>query len=371
MNVKSTFNVLKSTATEFGEDKVLRLSAALAYYAIFSIGPLLAIVVGVAGLALGKEGVREHVHQALQGMLGEGSAKTIDSMMAARSQGTSLITTIIGVVALLFGAAGVFGQLQDSLNTIWEVKAKPKAGIGALIRNRFLSFSMVLGVGFLLLISLALSTAVAAFTGQLNQWIPMGNLIGHLVDFIVSFGVVTLLFAMIFKFLPDVKIPWSKVWVGAMGTAVLFSLGKLLLGLYLGRASTSSAYGAAGSVIVILMWIYYASVILLFGAELTQVYTRQAGVQIVPTKYAMLVTEEDRQEQGISRDKTGATKRRPAGGRELAGTRPRLVQHIPGKVLSEHAGEVVWMMFATGVVAGALLIFKPLRRAVRIYGKIM
>jgi membrane protein len=373
MNAKSAFKVLKCTVTEFGEDNVLRLSAALAYYAIFSIGPLLAIVVGVAGLALGKEGVRQHVHQALQGMLGESSAKTMDSMMAARSHGTSLMTTIIGIVALLFGAAGVFGQLQDSLNTIWEVKAKPKAGIGAMIRNRFLSFSMVLGVGFLLLVSLALSTAVAAFTAELNRRIPMGNLIGHTVDFIISFGVVTLLFAMIFKYLPDVKIPWSKVWVGAIGTALLFTLGKFLLGLYLGRQSTSSAYGAAGSVIVILMWVYYASVIVLFGAEFTQVYATQTGAKIVPKKYAVPVTQEERSQEGIPKDKTEAPERRPGRGGDLAGARPRpgLASHVPGKVLSDHAGEVVWMLFATGVVAGALLRFKPLRRAVRLYSRIV
>jgi membrane protein len=366
MNAKSIFNLMKSTVKEFGEDNVLRLSAALAYYAIFSIGPLLAIVVGVAGLALGKEGVREHVHQALQGMLGEGSAKTIDSMMAARSHGTSVITTVVGIVALLFGAAGVFGQLQDSLNTIWEVKAKPNAGIGALVRNRFLSFSMVLGVGFLLLVSLAVSTALAAFTQELNRRIPMGNVVGHAVDFIVSFGVVTLLFAMIFKFLPDMKIPWRKVWVGAIGTALLFTLGKFALGLYLGRQSTASAYGAAGSVIVILMWIYYASVILLFGAEFTQVYAKRTGAKIVPTKYAVPVREEERAEQGIPRDKTGAGKRQE----ELAGARPAPARNGPGKTLSENEFDLAWLMFATGFVAGAILKFKPVRKVAKLYSKI-
>src|SRR5579862_202507 len=186
MNLKSAFNIVKGTAVEFGEDNVLRLSAALAYYAIFSIGPLLAIVVGLAGLAFGHDAVRDQIHRALQGMLGEGSAKTVDSMMAARSHGTSLITTIIGIVVLLFGAAGVFGQLQDSLNTIWEVKSKPGAGVWALVRNRFFSFSMILGVGFLLLVSLALTTALAALTGALDNIIPMGAVLGHIVEFIVS-----------------------------------------------------------------------------------------------------------------------------------------------------------------------------------------
>lgn len=369
MKIKSAFNIIKGTATEFGEDNVLRLSAALAYYAIFSIGPLLAIVVGLAGLAFGHDSVRQQIHHALQGMLGENSAKTVDSMMAARSHTGSLITTIVGIVALLFGAAGVFGQLQDSLNTIWEVKAKPHAGMWALVRNRFLSFSMVLGVGFLLLVSLALSTAIAALTGALNRMIPMGNVVGHIVDFVVSFGIITLLFAMIFKFLPDVKIPWRKVWVGAIGTAFLFTLGKFLLGLYLGKQSTSSSYGAAGSVIVILMWIYYASVILFFGAEFTQVYAKATGAQIVPSKYAVPVSEQEREEQGIPRDKTGAkqkaqpafaahkgeTQAAPAG--EPVGT--------PARRLPEGAFDVAWVMFLGGLVAGSLFRFKLPRKALK------
>lgn len=372
MNVKKAVNILKCTTSEFGEDNVLRLSAALAYYAIFSIGPLLAIVVGLAGLAFGNDSVRQHIHESLKGMLGENSARMIDSMMAARSHASSLITTIIGLVALLFGAAGVFGQLQDSLNTIWEVKAKPGGGVWAFVRNRFLSFSMVLGVGFLLLVSLALSTALAAFSGELNRLIPMGDVIGHIVDFVVSFGVVTVLFAMIFKFLPDVKIPWGKVWVGAIGTALLFTLGKFLLGLYLGRQSTSSAYGAAGSVIVILMWIYYASVILFFGAEFTQVYARQTGAKIVPKKYAVPVTEEERAEEGIPKDKSLAPKRNSGSKYPHApGLSPGPVIHSPGRVLSENAVETVWLLFAAGVVAGALLKFKPLRKAVRLYSKII
>ncbi len=372
MKIKSAVNIVKGTATEFGEDNVLRLSAALAYYAIFSIGPLLAIVVGLAGLAFGNDHVRHQIHQSLQGMLGENSAKTIDSMMAARSHSKSLITTIIGIVALLFGAAGVFGQLQDSLNTIWEVKAKPGAGIWGLVRQRVLSFSMILGVGFLLLVSLALSTALSAFAGTLNNMIPMGNLVAHAVDFIVSFGVVTALFAMIFKYMPDVKIPWSKVWIGAIVTALLFTAGKYLLGLYLGRASTSSAYGAAGSVIVILMWVYYASVILFAGAEFTQVYAKQTGAKIVPDKYAVPVTEEERAEQGIPKDKTGSKKPQ---------AHPKPQEHVPvgapalaarttaGNNLSKDAFDVAWVTFATGCIVGALLRIKPVRKAVDLYTK--
>jgi len=371
MKIKSAFNIIKGTAAEFGEDNVLRLSAALAYYAIFSIGPLLAIVVGLAGLAFGNEHVSHQIHQSLQGMLGENSAKTIDSMMTARSHSKSLLTTIIGVVALLFGAAGVFGQLQDSLNTIWEVKAKPGAGIWGLVRQRFLSFSMILGIGFLLLVSLALSTALGALAGMLNNMIPMGDLVAHAIDFIVSFGVVTLLFAMIFKYLPDVRIPWSKVWIGAIVTALLFTLGKYLLGLYLGRASTSSAYGAAGSVIVILMWVYYASVIVLAGAEFTQVYAKRTGAKIVPDKYAVPVTKEERAEEGIPKDKTDAKKPQahPKPGEHLPAGAPAFAARTTSgkRPISEDAFDVAWVTFATGCIVGALLRIRPVRKAVDRY----
>ena len=365
MNAKSAFNIVKGTVTEFSEDNVLRLSAALAYYAMFSIGPLLAIVVGVVGLAFGHESVQREIHHGMQGMLGENSAKTLDSMMAARSHGKSIATTIIGVVVLLFGAAGVFGQLQDSLNTIWEVKTKPKAGIWAFIRNRFFSFSMVLGVAFLLLVSLAISTALAAFTGALNRMVPMGDVVGHIVDFIVSFGIVTLLFAMIFKFLPDVRVPWRKIWIGAIGTALLFTLGKFLLGLYLGRQSTASAYGAAGSVIVILMWVYYASVILFFGAEFTQVYAKATGTKITPAKYAVPVTEKDREEQGIPRDKTGRQGTQSAYA-AIPGDRER-VKTVPRKAVQDNGSDLILLMFITGVVAGGVFKSKLARKLLKLY----
>jgi membrane protein len=366
MNWKTAVNILKGTASEFSKDNVLRLSAALAYYAMFSIGPLLAIVVGLAGLAFGKGGVQQQIHQTLQGMVGENAAKTVDSMMAARQHGTSLLTTIIGGVALLFGAAGVFGQLQDSLNTIWGVKAKPGAGVWAFIRNRFLSLSMVLGIGFLLLISLALSTGLAAFTGTLNRMIPMGDVIAHAVDFVVSFGVVTLLFAMIFKFLPDVKIPWSKVWAGAIVTALLFVLGKYLLGLYLGKQSTASAYGAAGSVIVILLWIYYASVILLSGAEFTQIYARHTGANVKPAKYAVPVTAEERKEQGMSGDNTGSKEPQPVPALVLRGkdrgAASESSEQLPGKTLYGNAPGPILLMLATSLMAGVLLGLKAFRK---------
>ncbi|HWD21262.1 MAG TPA: YihY/virulence factor BrkB family protein [Verrucomicrobiae bacterium] len=291
MTWKLAGDIAKGTAREFNEDNILTLGAALAYYAMFSLGPMLAIAVALAGAAFGFDTVRDHIHKALEGMLGEGSAKTVDSMMAARTQATSALMKTIALASLLFGATGVFGQLQTSLNTIWGVKSKPGRGLWLFFRNRFLSFAMVLGVGFLLLVSLALSTALSAFSGILTQALPQMDWVAHTVDFGFSFAVITALFAMIFKFLPDVEIPWSKVWMGAAGTSLLFTLGKHLLGLYLGRESTASAYGAAGSVIVVLMWVYYASLILFLGAEFTQVYAHQTGVEVKPTQYAAPIEE--------------------------------------------------------------------------------
>jgi len=293
------------------EDKALRLGAALAYYALFSIGPLLIIVIGVTSLAFGRESVQHAVQQQLQSMVGENAAKTVESMMAAHKEGTSVIATITGVVALLLGASGVFGQLQDALNTIWEVKPRPGQGVWGFVRNRFLSFSMVLVIGFLLLISLVVSAFVSTFTTYLGHAVSVPTFFGPLIDLGVSFLVITLLFAMIFKILPDADVKWRDVWVGATVTALLFTLGKILLGMYLGRESTASAYGAAGSVVVILLWVYYSSLILLTGAEFTQVYARKVGSGIRPGKNAVAVTEEDRQEQGIPQSDGDAHPPRP------------------------------------------------------------
>ena len=367
--MKSIWRILKQTFSEFSEDKVLRLSAALSYYSIFSIGPLLAIVVGLAGLAFGSDSVRHQIEQQLQGMIGERSAKTVESMMSAQKHGTSLITTIVGVVVLLFGAAGVFGQLQDSLNTIWEVKPKPGAGIWNTLRNRFLSFSMVLGVGFLLLVSMALSTALSALTAHLGDGLAAG--LAFALDFAVSFGVVTLLFAMIFKYLPDVHVPWSKVWVGAIGTTVLFSIGKILLGLYLGRQSTSSTYGAAGSVILILMWVYYASVILFFGAEFTQVYTRRSGAVVRPTAYAVAVTAEERAQQGMVHP-DHLKGQPPSGAWEpgQAGAAARVKVRSPGDVVRKDTLGVLSLVMTAGFLAGTFLQFKSVRKGVKLYGTV-
>jgi membrane protein len=307
MNLKMAWPILKDTVHEFYEDRVLRLSAALAYYAMFSIGPLLVIVIGLAGMVFGSARVHDEIARQLQDFMGPGAARVIESMTAHRQQSSSLVATAVGVVALLLGATGVFAQLQDSLNTIWEVKPRPGRALLGILKDRFLSFAMVLGIGFLLLVSMALTAFLTAFAGSLHGVLPVPSGFAQSVNFAVSFAVITLLFAAIFKILPDVKIRWRDVWVGALGTALLFSIGKYLLGLYLALESTVSAYGAAGSVIVILLWVYYASVILFFGAEFTQVYARRSGPRILPNPIAVTVTEEERSQQGMPSPETVAS----------------------------------------------------------------
>jgi membrane protein len=360
INLKAAWPLLKGTVDEFSKDNVLRLSAALAYYAMFSIGPLLAIVVGVAGLVFGRGTVKQYVQHELEQLVGPSSATTISTMMSPKTHTGSLLTTVIGTVAFLAGAGGVFGQLQDALNTIWEVKPKPGGGVWAFIRARFLSFTMVLGTGFLLLVSLALTTFLSAMSGSFGSKLPISATLAHLFSFIISFGVITLLFAMIFKYLPDVKIPFRNVWVGAIGTALLFSVGKHLLSLYLGRESTTSYYGAAGSVIVVLLWVYYASVILFFGAEFTQVYSRRTGAQLKPTQYAVPVTEEQRAEEGIPHE-TAPT---PAGARPPG--RPR----TPGAAVHKRPLGFLVLMLAAGFAGGTLLSIKPLRKGLKLYSLI-
>jgi len=239
--------------------------------------------------------------------VGAKSANLVSSMMSAQRTGDSLIATIVGGVALLMGAAGIFGQLQDALNTIWGVATRPGKGMWALIRDRFFSMAMVLGIGFLLLISMVLSAFVAAFAEYLGSLISMPPWVVVGLNDVAAFLVITFLFALIFKVLPDVKIQWRHVWVGAIGTAFLFTVGKLVLGWYLGRESTTSAYGTGAAFIIILLYIYYSSVILYFGAEFTQIWARYHGAKIQPSKYAVLMTDQQRANQGMPTGKQVAS----------------------------------------------------------------
>jgi membrane protein len=302
----SAFSLIKQTFSDWSEDKAPRLGAALAFYAIFSIPPLILLIVATVGFFY-KGDVTGAIQQQLSGIVGEETAKTMMEVRQQQSGEGGFLAGALGIGLLLLGASGVFGQLQDAMNTIWEVKPKENRGILGMIKDRFLSFTMVLGVAFLLLVSLILSAGIAA----VSEWLPGGSAVGHVIELSLSFVVITLLFAMIFKFLPDVKIGWNDVWIGAAGTAALFVIGKFLIGLYLSKASISSSYGAAGPVIIMILWIYYSAQILFLGAEFTQVYANQYGSRVTAGEHAEQVSEEDRAQEGLTESKGDAAPASP------------------------------------------------------------
>ncbi|MBK1881240.1 YihY/virulence factor BrkB family protein [Luteolibacter pohnpeiensis] len=284
------FQLLKSAASEWMSDKSMRLSAALAYYSVFSLAPLLIVAISIAGAIFGEDAARGAVRDQLTGAIGDDAATAVQEMISgAHKSGNNAIMAVVGVLVLLVSASGVFAQLKDAMNTVWQIEVKPGRGILAIAKDRILSLTMVLVIGFLLLISLLLSAAVAATTDYLAAILPIPGFLWLLVSFLISISVITLLFAMIFKILPDATVKWEDVWIGAFLTACLFSIGKLLLALYLGRQEAASTYGAAGALILILSWVYYSSNILLFGAEFTQVYARSKGRRIEPKPGAVRV----------------------------------------------------------------------------------
>ncbi|HEY9872211.1 MAG TPA: YihY/virulence factor BrkB family protein [Candidatus Obscuribacterales bacterium] len=300
MKPKDILGLFKETFQEWQEDKAARLAAALSYYTAFSVAPLLIIVIAIVAMVFGQDAAEGRIDEQIRGLVGSEGAKAIQEMIVnSRKPAEGTIATIISVVILLFGASGVFAELQDSLNTIWEVAPKPGQGVKAVVKHRFMSFAMVLGIGFLLLVSLGLSTALAALGGYLGQLLPNLDIVVRILNFAISFGVITLLFAMIYRILPDVKIAWGDVWLGAAITSLLFSIGRWAIGLYLGNSSVGSTYGAAGSFVVFLLWVNYSAQILFFGAEFTQVYANKYGSQIVPDKNAVPLTDEARAKQGI------------------------------------------------------------------------
>jgi membrane protein len=273
-SVKAVLAVAKEAFADWREDNAPRLGAALAYYTVFSLAPLLVIAISVAGLVFGREAAQGRIVAEVQGLVGKVGAEAVQAMLEnARRPSASLWAAVLGTISLLLGAGGAFTELRGALNVIWEAPPRPGGGIRGALRGHFLSFAMVLVLGFLLLVSLALSAALSAVHGYTVGLLPGARALIEMA----SFGMVTVLFAMIFKLLPDTKIAWSDVWAGAATTAALFTVGKTLIGLYLGRGAFGSAYGAAASLAIILAWVYYAAQILFFGAEVTQVYARRHG----------------------------------------------------------------------------------------------
>jgi len=283
MNVKALPSLLKATFDSWNAHKAPQLASSLAYYAVFSLAPLVIIVIAIAGLVFGHQAAQDQIMGQLKGLLGDSGASIIQDMVknASAQPASGILGTILGVIALLFGAAGAFGQIQAALNQLWDIPPqKGESGIKGIlqtIKDRFLSLSMVLGTGFLLLVSLVISAALAGFANYAGQLFPFLSGILPIIEFLVSFIIITLLFAAIFKYLPDIPIAWHDVWLGAAMTSFLFAIGKFLIGLYLGHSSVASTYGAAGSLVIILLWIYYSAQILFFGAAFTKVYADKYG----------------------------------------------------------------------------------------------
>ena len=309
--MQNVIDLVKKTIKEWNEDKASRLAAALAYYTVFSIPPLLVVAIGIASLFTERSVVEDQLINQAGSLMGSQGSEAIETILeSVESPGNSeILPTIIGIVLLLFGASGVFTQLQDAMNTIWDVEADPDRGFIGAIKERFLSFTMVLAIGFVLLVSLLLSTLLTTFGDFVGQIISETEMILLVVNFVISFGAIALLFALIFKVVPDVDITWRDVAIGSLLTAVLFKLGEYALGIYFERSDPTSAFGAAGSVILLLLWVYYSVQILFLGAEFTQVYATEHGSGIRPERGAVVLTEEAKAKQGIpSEEKVQAEK---------------------------------------------------------------
>jgi membrane protein len=293
--VSGLATLLTNTWTEFSDDDCTSMAAAIAYYTIFSLAPSLVLVVMLVSLFWDPHQVQGKVQQQLADLFGQQGAQQVHAMMNNATQNRSGWTAVLGFIALALGATGLFSQLQAALNRTWEVAPDPRrSGIKGYVAKRLLSFAMILLIALLLFASLLLSAALSAFSGQLAAWLP-GAISGPLLrwtDFGFSFVVTTVLFATVFKWLPDAKVPWSSVLVGAVVTSLLFVLGKMLIGVYLGHVNLGSAYGAAGSLVLVLVWVYYSAMILLLGAEFTQVWAQRRGQQVEPSEGAIRVVRQ-------------------------------------------------------------------------------
>jgi membrane protein len=346
----SWWGITKQAAADWSEDKSTKLAAALAFYTMLSIAPLLIITIKVVGKVFGDDAAKGQIRAYLASNVSDKAATAAEEMIRNANQpGAGVLATIVSVVVLISSASGVFGELQDSLNTIWEVKPRPNRGIWATIKDRFFSFSLVLGVAFLMLVSLIASTVLSGVANHLGGG---ESAFWKAVHFLVSLVAVTGLFALIFRYLPDVRTPWRPILVGAAATAALFTIGKFLLGWYLGRGSTTSVYGAAGSLVAMLLWVYYSAQILFFGAEFTQAYAKATGAPMTPLPKAVRITEEDRAQQGIASPERVGRKlaEQPAGG--LA--RPPAFRPRPAPVVARDAGAKPYVMAGSAFVAGAL-----------------
>ena len=297
VTLHAAFRILKDTIDSFLNNSGLKLSASLSYYTIFSLAPLLLLMISLAGIFFGRDAIQGQVFGEINGLIGnEAAAKIQEIIKNMELSGKTTKAVVIGGITLIIGATSVFVDIQESINIIWKVKAKPKRGWLKLVTDRLLSSSLIVGLGFLLIVSLLVNGALLALSGWLKNYFPDVTLIVfQIVNILVSFIVIMTLFGVIFKVLPDAKISWKDVRSGAFFTACLFMLGRLLIGIYINYTSTGSAYGAAGSLIVILVWVYYTAAILYFGAEFTRVYAEYTGARIEPADYAVYVEQYEKE----------------------------------------------------------------------------
>ena len=287
---KGLFEVLKNAFSSFDDDKITKLSGSLAYSTIFSLGPLLIVIISLCSIFLGKEAIEGTIYQQLKGFLGADSAKQLqDIIKNAYTSGSSKFAAIFSGIILLIGATAIFSEIQDSINSIWGIKPKPKKGWLKFIQNRFLSFSLIVGLGFLLLVSLSVNTLIDGFNTKLQLWFPdVSVLFFYIVNIVITAVIVSLIFAIIFKVLPDADIRWKDVAAGAFTTALLFMLGKLGISFYITKSNIGSTFGTAGSLVILLVWVYYSSIILYFGAEFTKAWSVKYGEPIRPNQYAVI-----------------------------------------------------------------------------------
>jgi membrane protein len=289
---KLAWSLIKDTVTQWSDDEAARQAASLALYTLLSIAPLIVIAIAIAGAVFGEEAARGQISQQIGALVGAEAGNAIQALVAnARAPSEGILSTVIGLVVLLVGASGVFGELQAALNHIWEVKPKPGRGIKGFIKDRFFSFSMVMGVAFLLLVSLVISAGLATLSTHYQSLIPFPAL-WQALNVAIALAVSTLLFGLIFKLVPDARTAWKDVLLGGFVTAVLFSIGKVALAWYVGRSATTSPFGAAGSLVALVVWVYYSAQILFIGAEFTQVYASRLGSRIEPKSNAVRVHEE-------------------------------------------------------------------------------
>ena len=323
MRVKQFFSslggIFKGAFNGFSDDKVLKLSGSLAYTMVFSMGPLILIIITTSSFFFGREAIEGRIYGQLEGFLGHDTALQLqDIIKHAAISGKSTFATVVGIVFLIIGATGIFSEIQDSINMIWGLKPKPKKGWVAFLKNRFLSFSVIIGLGFLLLVSLAVSAVVEAFGNHLKNLFPgVSTILLYVVNLLISIGISGFIFAVIYKVLPDAEIKWKDVWIGSLATTLLFLLGKFGISFYISKSNVGSTYGTAGSLVVLLLWIYYSSVILYFGAEFTKSYAILYGDPIKPAKYAVTFKEVEEEKGHMSvqeKENAGALSNKKATG---------------------------------------------------------